>query len=63
MLLERKDTTLPVTYYRRYRSKLEGFKAQANDAKWAVWWADGRALSQEQGIKLALQASQGMLLH
>jgi hypothetical protein len=45
MLLERMDTTLPVIYYRRYRSKLEGFKAQANDAKWTIWWADGRALS------------------
>ena len=62
-LLERRDATFPDIYYRRYMSRLEGFKAQANEAKWAVWWAEGRALSQEQGIMLALQASQAMLAH
>jgi len=62
-LLERMDATLPIIYYRRYMSKLEGFKNQANETKWAVWWAEGRVLSQEQGIKLALQASREMLSH
>src|SRR5207244_2385113 len=62
-LLERRDATLPVIYYRRYLSKLEALKAQANEAKWAIWWAEGRALSQEQGIMLALQASREMLSH
>jgi hypothetical protein len=60
-LLERSNATLPDIYYRRYLSKLEGFKAYAHEAKWAVWWAEGRALSQEQGIMLALQASQELL--
>ncbi len=60
-LLERIDATLPDIYYRRYMSKLEGFKSQANEANWAVWWTEGRTLSQEQGIMLALQASQGIL--
>jgi len=62
-LLERMDATFPDIYYRRYVSKLEGLKAHANEAEWAVWWAEGRVLSQEQGIKLALQASQEMLSH
>jgi len=60
-LLERSNATLPDIYYRRYLSKLEGFKAYAHEAKWAIWWAEGRALSQEQGIMLALQTSQEML--
>lgn len=60
-LLERRDATLPDIYYRQYMSRLEGFKAQANEAQWAIWWAEGRALSQEQGIMLALQATQEML--
>lgn len=60
-LLERRDATLPDIYYRQYMSRLEGFKAQANEAQWAIWWAEGRVLSQEQGIKLALQASREML--
>jgi tetratricopeptide (TPR) repeat protein len=54
-LLERRDATFPD---RRYISKLERLKAQANEAKWADWWTEGRALSREQGIMLALQASQ-----
>ncbi len=62
-LLERLDAIFPVIYYRRYMSKLEGLKAQANGEKWDVWWAEGRALSQEQAIMLALQASQEMVSH
>jgi predicted ATPase len=62
-LLERRGATLPDLYYRRYMFRLERLKAQANEAKWAVWWREGRALSQEQGIMLALQASQEMLSH
>ncbi len=60
-LLERSNATLADIYYRRYLSKLEGFKAYVHEAKWAVWWAEGKALSQEQGIMLALQTSQEML--
>jgi hypothetical protein len=70
-LLERRDATLPdlyyrqymSDYYRRYMSKLQEFKAQANEENWAVWWAEGRALSQEQAIMLALQSSQEMVSH
>ncbi len=70
-LLERRDATLPdlyyrqymSDYYRRYMSKLQEFKTQANEEKWAVWWAEGRAFSQEQAIMLALQASQEMVSH
>ena len=60
-LLERRDSVFPDIYYRRYISKLEELKVQAVEAKWADWWAEGRTLSQEQGIMLALQASQEML--
>jgi tetratricopeptide (TPR) repeat protein len=60
-LLERIEATFPEIYYRRYMSKLEGLKAHTNEANWAVWWTEGRALSQEQAIRLALQASQEML--
>jgi hypothetical protein len=60
-LLERREAALPDIYYRRYMSRLEGFRVQASEAKWVVWWAEGRALSQEQGIMLALQASEQML--
>ncbi len=60
-LLERRDSVFPDIYYRRYISKLEELKVQAVEAKWADWWVEGKALSQEQGIMLALQASQEML--
>jgi tetratricopeptide (TPR) repeat protein len=60
-LLERRDSVFPDIYYRRYISKLEELKIQAVEAKWADWWAEGRALSQEQGITLALQASNVLL--
>ena len=63
MLLERLDAIFPDIYYRRYMSKLEVLKAQANEVQGDVWWAEGRALSQEQAIMLALQASQEMLSH
>jgi len=32
-----------------------------SQAKWAIWWAEGRTLSQEQCIMQALQASQAIL--
>ena len=44
-------------------SRLEELKVQALEAKWDVWWAEGKTLSQEQGIMLALQASQELLSH
>src|SRR5947209_2796390 len=44
------NATFPDIYYRRYISRLEGLKALANEAQWDVWWAEGRALSQEQAI-------------
>jgi hypothetical protein len=62
-LLERVNSTFPDIYYRRYISRLEGLKALANEAQSDMWWAEGRALSQEQGIMLALQASHEMLSH
>jgi tetratricopeptide (TPR) repeat protein len=60
-LLEHRDSVFPDIYHRRYISKLEELKVQAVEAKWADWWAEGRELAQEQGIMLALQASQEML--
>jgi len=62
-LLDQRDSVFPDIYYRRYISRLEELKVQAEEAKCADWWVEGRALSQEQGIMLALQASQEMLSH
>lgn len=60
-VLQRRGPGFPDIYYQRSQASLEQLKAHAGEAGWSNWWAEGRLLSQEQGIFCALQSSQAIL--
>jgi predicted ATPase len=57
-LFESLNTALPAAYGPLYSAYLGGIKSQVDEATWETWWAEGRALTQEEVSKLALDASE-----
>jgi predicted ATPase len=60
-LFERLGTSLPAVYLPLYSAALARTRAQVQEATWNQLWAQGRRLSQEQAVTLALEASQSLL--
>ena len=54
------NTALPAAYGPLYNAYLGSIKFQTDEATWETWWAEGKALSQEEVTKLALEASEGI---
>jgi predicted ATPase/transcriptional regulator with XRE-family HTH domain len=54
------NTAVPVAYIPLYSAFLGGLKSQIEEATWEAWWAEGKALSQEEVTRLALEASEEM---
>jgi len=52
------NTALPVAYGPLYSAYLGSLKSQVDEATWETWWAEGKALSQEEVSKLAFDASE-----
>ena len=57
-LFESLNITLPVAYRPLYKSYLGTLRSQVDEATWAAWWAEGKTLSQDEIIALALAASE-----
>jgi len=57
-LFESLNTALPVAYRPIYDAYLGGLKSQVDETTWETWWAEGKALSQEEVCTLALVASE-----
>jgi predicted ATPase len=55
------NTAVPVAYVPLYSAYLGGLKSQIDAATWEAWWAEGKALSQEEVTRLALEASESSL--
>jgi hypothetical protein len=53
------NTTVPEAYLQLYHLYLDHMKSQVGETLWQTWWAEGKTLSQEEVITLALQASHG----
>ncbi|HVB60788.1 MAG TPA: NB-ARC domain-containing protein [Ktedonobacteraceae bacterium] len=60
-LFESLNTALPATYRPLYDGYLGSIKSQVDETTWSAWWAEGKALSQNEIITLALAASEGSL--
>ncbi len=57
-LFESLHTALPAAYRPHYHAYLGLLKSQVDEATWSAWWAEGKTLSQEEAIALALAASE-----
>ena len=57
-LLESLNTALPAAYRPLYDAYLGSLKSQVDETTWQTWWAEGKALSQEEMSRLALAASE-----
>jgi len=57
-LFESLNTALPAAYGPLYSAYLGSIKSQVDEATLETWWAEGKALSQEEVSKLALDASE-----
>ena len=55
------NTALPAAYGPLYIAYLSSIKSQVDESDWAVWWAEGKALSAEEVTQLVLEASEGLL--
>ncbi len=55
------NTAVPVAYVPLYSAYLGGLKSLIDEATWEAWWAEGKALSQEEVTRLALEASEESL--
>ncbi len=55
------NTAVPVAYLPLYSAYLGGLKSLIDVATWEAWWAEGKALSQEEVTQLALEASEESL--
>ena len=55
------NTALPVAYGPLYSAYLGSTRLQVDEETWETWWAEGKALSQEEVTRLALEASEGLL--
>ena len=53
-LFESLNTALPAAYRPLYEAYLGGIKSQVDEATWDSWWAEGKALSQEEISMLVL---------
>jgi len=58
MLFESLNTALPAAYRPLYDGYLGAIKLQTDETTWSAWWAEGKTLSQEELIALALAASE-----
>ena len=56
-LFESLNTALPAAYRPLYDVYLGSLKSQVDETTWETWWAEGKALSQEEVSTLALSAS------
>ena len=56
-LFESLNTALPAAYRPLYDAYLSNFKSQVDAATWQTWWAEGKSLSQEEIVALALNAA------
>ena len=54
------NTAVPAAYIPLYSTYLGGLKSLIDVATWEAWWAEGKALSQEEVTRLALEASEGI---
>ncbi len=52
------NTALPAAYSPLYDAYLGSLKSQVDETTWEAWWAEGKALSQEEVCTLALTASE-----
>jgi len=57
-LFESLNTSLPAAYRPLYDAYLGSLKSQVDETAWETWWAEGKALSQEEVCTLALTASE-----
>ena len=57
-LFESLNTALPAAYCPLYDVYLGSLKSQVDETTWETWWAEGKALSQEEVSTLALAASE-----
>ena len=57
-LFESLNTALPAAYRPLYDAYLGSLKSQVDKTTWETWWAEGKALSQEEMSTLALAASE-----
>jgi hypothetical protein len=57
VLLRRLNIPPTPKYEQLYRLYLDNMKSQVGETLWQTWWAEGKKLSQEEVITLALQAS------
>ncbi|MGH2498012.1 MAG: hypothetical protein ACRDIV_25200, partial [Ktedonobacteraceae bacterium] len=55
------NTALPAAYGPLYNAYLGSIKFQVDEATWAKWWTEGKALSQEEVTRLAMEASEEIL--
>jgi predicted ATPase len=55
-LFESLNTALPAAYHPLYDAYLGSLKSQVDETTWQTWWAEGKALSQEELTALALAA-------
>ena len=55
-LFESLNTALPAAYRPLYNAYLGNIKSQVDEVTWEMWWAEGKALSQEEVSTLALTA-------
>ena len=53
-LFESLNTALPAAYRPLYEAYLGGIKSQVASSTWDSWWAEGKALSQEEISMLVL---------
>jgi tetratricopeptide (TPR) repeat protein len=51
------NTALPAAYGPIYHAYLGNIKSQVDETTWGTWWAEGKALSQEELSTLVLTAS------
>jgi len=57
-LFENLHTSLPVAYRPLYETYLAGLQSQIDEATWAAWWTEGKALSLDEVCSLTLAASE-----
>jgi predicted ATPase len=62
-LFESLNTALPAAYRPLYDAYLGSIKSQVDETTWATWWAEGKALSQEEmsSLCLSIPADQPLL--
>lgn len=57
-LFESLNTALPAAYRPLYDGYLGAIRSQVDEATWSDWWAEGKLLSQDEIIALAIAASE-----